>query len=77
MPDFVFTAPYPMTYPESRDAYGVNLGTVQPGDVLRLGQAPDQHWAPYEGGGDEGESGEPPADPETPPETAPDVNPGE
>jgi hypothetical protein len=81
MPNFEYIGPGgPRTYPETRDAYGVNLGTVKPGDVLEFaGHAPDQFWAPYEEGqgGTEAESGEPPADPETP-QTAPqDVPPGE
>jgi hypothetical protein len=50
MPNFVYVGPGgPRTYPESRDAYGVPLGLVKPGDVLELDQAPDQFWAPYEG----------------------------
>ena len=79
MPNFTFTGLTERVYPESRDAYGVPLGLVKPGDVLELDQAPDQFWTPYEAGqgGTEGESGERPADPETPPESAPDVNPGE
>jgi hypothetical protein len=38
-------------YPGTRDAYGVPLGDVQPGDVIERDEAPDQFWAPY-GGGD-------------------------
>ena len=80
MPDFVYTGPGgERVYPETKDSYGVPLGMVKPGDVARLDAAPDQFWAPYEGGqgGTEGESGEPSAAPETP-ETAPqDVPPGE
>lgn len=77
MSDFVFRGPYPTTYPEAKDSYGVNLGTVKPGDVLRLVRAPDHYWAPYEGGETGSEDEGPPAAPETPPEPAPDVNPGE
>ena len=74
MPDFVYRGTE-RVYPETRDAFGVNLGTVKPGDILRFDQAPDQWWTPYEGG--EG-NGEPAADPETPPEAAQaDVTPGE
>ena len=36
-----------------RDAYGVNVGTVKPGDVLEFDQAPDADWVPYEASGDE------------------------
>ena len=87
MPSFEYVGPGgPRTYPESRDAYGVNVGTVKPGDVLEFPEhAPDQFWAPYEGAGQAegetgGESGEPPAAPAPPaaPPTAPqDVPPGE
>jgi hypothetical protein len=48
MPDFVYNGPGERFYPESRDSYGVRLGTVQPGDVARFDEAPDQWWRPYE-----------------------------
>ena len=77
MPDFVYRGTE-RVYPETRDSFGVNVGMVKDGDILRFDQAPDQYWAPYEGGetGTEGESGEPPADPETPETTPQDVPPG-
>ena len=34
--DYPFDAAIPYDYPASRDVYGVPLGTVKPGDVLRL-----------------------------------------
>ena len=79
MPSFEYTGPGgPRTYPETRDAHGVGLGTVQPGDVREFPEAPDQYWAPYEGGGEAaagggGESVEPPAAaaPPAAPPTAP------
>ena len=58
MPVFVYRGTE-RVYPESCDSYGVPLGTVKPGDVLRLDQAPDQFWAPYE-------DGEPSSGPEPP-----------
>jgi hypothetical protein len=53
MPEFVFAGPYGTTYPETRDARGAHLGTVEPGDVRDLDAAPDQWWAPA----DEGQGG--------------------
>ena len=77
MPDFVYRGTE-RVYPETRDSFGVNVGLVKDGDVLRLDAAPDQFWAPYEGGESGSEDEAPPAEPETPPETAPqDVPPGE
>ena len=46
MPEFVFRGLVPVTYPETRDALGVHLGTVEPGDVREFDKAPDQWWAP-------------------------------
>lgn len=63
MPDFRFTAPIPYDYPASRDVYGVLLGQVKPGDVVRLDEPPDMWWTPYEPGS-EGEAPEPPASPD-------------
>jgi len=37
-------------YPMLRDSYGVPAGTVTPGDVMRLDEAPDADWVPYEAG---------------------------
>ena len=71
MAPFVYQGPYERTYPESRDSYAVPLGTVKPGDVLDLPEAPDQYWTPYEGGSNE--PGEPPAAPD---EAAPAGEPG-
>jgi hypothetical protein len=72
MPDFRYAGPGTRTYPETRDRYGVLVGTVEPGDVLELDEAPDQWWVPYVGGedqsapagasgGDAPESADPPA----------------
>ena len=44
MPEFVFRGLVPVTYPETRDALGVHLGTVEPGDVREFDKAPDQWW---------------------------------
>ena len=52
MPDFTYTG-QPGMYPMLRDAYGVNAGTVTPGDVLEFDKAPDADWVPYVPGGDE------------------------
>ena len=52
MPDFTYTGA-PGLYPLLRDAYGVNVGTVTPGDVAEFDEAPDADWVPYEAGGDE------------------------
>jgi hypothetical protein len=49
MPDFTFCGPTERTYPESRDAYQVPVGTVKPGDVLELAGPLDQDWREYEG----------------------------
>jgi len=46
MPDHQFTGPYPLTYPESRDARGIPVGTAGPGDVRDLDEPLDQWWAP-------------------------------
>jgi hypothetical protein len=48
MPDYTYTGPE-RTYPESRDAYQVPVGTVKPGDVLELTGPLDQDWREYEG----------------------------
>jgi len=48
MPDYTYTGPE-RTYPESRDAYQVPVGTVKPGDVLELAETLDQDWREYEG----------------------------
>ena len=52
MPDYTYTGPE-RTYPESRDAYSVPVGTVNPGDVLELAEALDGDWLGYEDGGKE------------------------
>jgi hypothetical protein len=44
VPEYVNTAPYPMAYPESKDAQGRNLGLVRPGDIRDLDEAPDRWW---------------------------------
>ena len=48
MPDFTFCGSEGM-YPMLRDAYGVLLGTVKPGDAAEFSEAPDPDWQPYEG----------------------------
>lgn len=78
MPDYVYRGTE-RVYPETRDVFGVSVGTVADGDIVRFDAAPDQFWTLYEGGksGSEGESGEPLADPETPETAEPDGTPGE
>ena len=49
MPAWTMTDFNPRDYPAQRDAYGVPLGTVKPGDVIERDEAPDQYWAPYDG----------------------------
>lgn len=66
MSDFVYNGPGERFYPESRDSFGVRLGTVQVGDVARFDEPPDQWWRPYDGGG-EGEAGTAEADAPAPP----------
>jgi hypothetical protein len=44
VPDFTFCYPQPMTYTEGRDAAGRHLGTVRPGDIRDLAEAPDHMW---------------------------------
>lgn len=44
MPDYTFTAPYPLEYPENRDSSSVPLGLVQPGDIRDLDGPPDRWW---------------------------------
>ena len=48
MPDFVFRGAIPGMYPMLRDSYDVPAGTVKPGDVMALDEAPDADWVPYE-----------------------------
>lgn len=50
MPLFFFTGLTAMTYPESKDAAGQPLGTVQPGDVRDLDEPLDHLWVPASGG---------------------------
>ena len=63
MPDFVFRGASPGMYPMLRDSYDVPAGTVKPGDVMALDEAPDADWVPYEPPGDtsssDGEPGQP------------------
>lgn len=44
MPDFTYSGPGVMFYPETRDATGHHLGAVCPGDIRDLDKAPDQWW---------------------------------
>lgn len=46
MPSYEFTGLTPMTYPESRDAAGIPIGTVQPGDIRDLDEPLDHLWVP-------------------------------
>ena len=48
MPDFEYRGASPGMYPTLRDAYDVPAGTVKPGDVMALDEAPDPDWVPYE-----------------------------
>jgi hypothetical protein len=38
-----------------RDAYGVLLGLVKPGDVIERDDAPDADWQPYDDDGGRGD----------------------
>ena len=49
MPAWTMTDSGPRYYPATRDAYGVPLGDVKPGDVIERDEAPDRYWAPYDG----------------------------
>lgn len=69
MPDYRFTAPIPYDYPATRDAFGVHLGTVKPGDVVRLDEPPDGWWVPYESGSAD-EVADPPAPQDEPADPA-------
>jgi hypothetical protein len=44
MPGYIFTGPYESVYPESRHADGSNVGTVEPGEIRDLNEAPDHLW---------------------------------
>ncbi len=49
MPDFVYTGS-PGMYPMLRDARDIPVGTVAPGDVRDLDEAPDTAWVPLDPG---------------------------
>ena len=53
MPAFVLTGFMERYYPASRDAHGVPLGTVSPGDVRDLDEPPDMWWTSAEPVSDE------------------------
>ncbi len=72
MPPFVFRAPSPYDYPASRDARGVPLGTVQPGDVRNLDEAIDRWWVPVDGSEGHGQDESTEAAEGTAPDPAPD-----
>jgi hypothetical protein len=44
MPEYVFGAPYPMTFPENKDTAGMNLGLVEPGEIRDLDEPPGRWW---------------------------------
>jgi hypothetical protein len=44
MPGYIFTGSYESVYPESRHSDGSNVGTVEPGEIRDLTQAPDHLW---------------------------------
>ena len=58
MPDFQFIGASPGMYPMLRDASGLPVGTVEPGDVAAFDVAPDADWVSC--GGSEAQ---PPASP--------------
>jgi hypothetical protein len=62
MPLYRFAGPGPYYFPASRDARGVPLGDVQPGDVRDLDEPVGQWWVPADG--------EPPPGPESDEERA-------
>jgi hypothetical protein len=64
MPEFVFTGPYASHYPEARDAAGLPVSDVEPGDVRDLDGPLDQWWQPagagsQQDGGQQPDGGEP------------------
>jgi hypothetical protein len=56
-PCWTYRGASPGTYVMERDAYGVLLGLVKPGDVIERDDAPDADWQPYDGGGRGDETG--------------------
>lgn len=50
MPSYEFQGLTSFVYPETRDAAGRPLGTVNPGDVRDFGAAPDHMWSAVAGG---------------------------
>lgn len=46
MPRYRFAAPLAYQFPASRDARGIPLGTVEPGDVRDLDEPPGLWWVP-------------------------------
>jgi hypothetical protein len=76
MPPFRHTRETEWDYPATRDSRGVLLGTVRPGDVLDLPEAPDRFWLPCEDAGAAGsaaasEAVTAPAGPQPAPPAAP------
>lgn len=49
MPEHFYTGPSSGHYPMGRDASGLLLGAVEPGDVRDLNEAPDPSWLPRAG----------------------------
>lgn len=54
MPQYRFAGPTAYDFPASRDARGIPLGTVEPGDVRDLDEPPGPWWVPADSG--EGEA---------------------
>jgi hypothetical protein len=44
MAEYVYADLVPRTYPEGRDAQDRPVGTVEPGDIRDLEEAPDYFW---------------------------------
>lgn len=50
MPELIYTGLTPWYYPATRDAKGIPLGDVRPGDIRELDEAPDLRWRPVDQG---------------------------
>lgn len=49
MPELIYTGSTPWYYPATRDARGILLSEVKPGDIRDLDEAPDRQWRPVTG----------------------------
>lgn len=49
MPEHFYAGPSAGHYPMGRDAQGLPIGAVEPGDIRDLDDAPDPSWLPRDG----------------------------